>query len=442
MVCHEHALPHSSCSDILAAFASTGRNNSKSGCAREASLSSWFRSTVWVSYHIEPWVAMRFGPARPSGAGESVSKLNPPCRLTDDSLDQRRDDYYVSKMALGTPPQSFPCLIDIGWNDMLVPSINCSSLDCFSRPKYAASASSTHQSSQDMISIFYWTTQSWGLRSQESLHIADLTIPGYVFGEASDVEGWLWPEDSSPISVLGLARVPYNTRWSNLSSLNSFQRMLKDDILEHRVFSLKLPQSDSEAGELLFGAVNNKYLRGQKAVLDINGHTIDPRNEWLSGGWQVQAQSAGFGADITGDLSNQSAIFTTIFPEVTLPRRLLKDFEAKLDGEILMDVHCDKRHLLPDFTLTLGTDDRSFSFVLSPWDYIRPSHKSVRGCRTIFVDSDEDGDGGYIRLGSFFLDRYYNVFDAGGMTVTSKSSRIIIAHVVLTIHTVAEIEGL
>lgn len=196
--------------------------------------------------------------------------------------------------------------------------------------------------------------------------------------------------------------------------------MTRDGQLKRALFSLKLPNSTSESGELLFGAINSTYMTGQSAVLDITGHLIDPRQEWISGGWQVQAFSAGFGADMTVDLSNQTAVFTTIFPEVGLPQRLLNQFQPLLDGDILFDIHCDKRFVLPDFTLVLVSGDRQFSFVLSPWDYIRHSKTATRGCRAIFVDSDEDGDAGYILVGSFFLDRYYNIFDAEGMTITSE----------------------
>lgn len=313
-----------------------------------------------------------------------------------------------------------PCLLDIGWNDLFVPSVNCTSSDCYGRPKYVASASSSHSSNKTSVSIFYWVEQTWGLRTLDSLHLGELTIPNYVFEEASEVEGWLWPEDSAPIGVLGLARLPYHIRWSNLSSHNSFQRMLTDDLLGCAIFSLKLPQSHSDIGELLFGAVNDTYFRGRVSILDVTGHLIDPRLEWFSGGWQVQGHSARFGRHVFEDLSNKTAIFTSVFPEVGMPGRMLHHVEAALHPDTLGDVHCSKRLILPDFIITLGTGSRISSFVLSPWDYIRSSSKAIKGCSTIFVPSDEEKEEDYFLIGNLFLDRYYHIFDAENMTVASK----------------------
>lgn len=240
--------------------------------------------------------------------------------------------------------------------------------------------------------IIYWSTETWGFEAQESIHLADVTVHSHTFANTYAVEGWLWPEDSSPISVLGLAREPYHTMYSNLSSMNSFQRMLADNLLERQLFSLRLPQSVNEDGELLFGAVNQSLLGGNEAVLNVTGHYIDPGQEWLFGGWQVQAHAAAFGTNISVDLSNMTAIYSTIAPLISIPQRMLDEFEVLLGEDSTLDVHCDKRMVLPDFKIVLGSGSHTFSFVLTPWDYILANPNRPYGCESIFAATNEESD--------------------------------------------------
>lgn len=328
---------------------------------------------------------------------------------------------FTTNIQLGTPGQTLPVLLDLNWNDLFVPSSDCRTYFCFGRPKYNATSSSTHSTNGTRTDIRFWIMGTRGVKSADTIHLGSLSIHDFIFEEALTIGGEMWPDENAPLSVLGLSRVSYDTTWSNLSSLNPFQRAVTDKALTRPLFSLQLPKSEQDVGELLFGSVNPKHTHGITAVLPISDVVINHNiaNESVNGGWHVQAQHARYGDDIFSDLSGRTAVYTTLFKELGLPHELAEIMQAKI-GDNLLEVPCARRHELPDFVIRLGSDDETFDFVLTPEDYIRDNPSSGLGCRTIFVDIEEENNDNLILLGSYFIDCFYHVFNAGNMTISRK----------------------
>lgn len=266
----------------------------------------------------------------------------------------------------------------------------------------------------------YWTKVIFGRASRDTLHIGDLSIPNFFFQEAFTVDDMLVLEDEGVLSVLGLGRLPYKTDWADLTAEHPFLRMLNGGMLDLDLFSLLPPEQD-QVGELVFGGVNAAYLQGQTATLEIAPSVVGRSipQEALKGGWQVHARSASLGDDIVADLSNKTAVFTTLTDTLGLPPPLYSRLSAAIEDNMA----CDKRHLLPKFTLGLGLGDRSYDFILSPEDYIRPRLGSSGGCWPIFGSVEDDES--FIFLGKHFIDQFYNVFDAGNREITRKSKCVV-----------------
>lgn len=332
---------------------------------------------------------------------------------------------FTTTLQLGNPKQTLPVLLDLNWSDLFVPSSNCSTYNCLSRPRYNASLSATHLTNGTRIYVGYWTMGTRGIRSQDTLHLGSLSIDDYIFEEALAVGGEVWPNWMGPLSILGLSRLPYETPWSNLSSLSPFQCLVADEKLGRHLFALRLPQSEHETGELRFGAVNPDYAHGPTAVLDISDVTSDHNiaDEAINGRWQIYAQHAQYGDDIFSDLSGRRAVFSTLFKELGLTHGLAERISTTI-GHNFLDVPCTIRHRLPDFVIGLGSGNQTSEFVLSPEDYIREDPDSVYGCRAIFVDLEEEREDDLILLGSYFIDRFYHVFDAGSKTITCELVQI------------------
>ncbi|KAG2360514.1 aspartic peptidase domain-containing protein [Suillus spraguei] len=85
-------------------------------------------------------------------------------------------DVPLTKIFIGTPPQSFKVVLDTGSSNLWVPSSTCTSIACFLHTKYDSGSSSTYQANGFDFFVKYNSGSIKGYVSSDVLAIGDLTI--------------------------------------------------------------------------------------------------------------------------------------------------------------------------------------------------------------------------------------------------------------------------
>lgn len=340
---------------------------------------------------------------------------------------------YTTHIQLGNPPQPFRAQIDIGWGDMFVPSSNCTydsyeARYCIPHKMYNSSQSSSYAADLSPARIHYMGTYTWGNVSRDSLHVAGLEIKNQIFEEATVWRPIPLYWDDLLDSALGLARLPLNFSESTIKAQNPLLNMIGQNLLDRNVFSLRLARTDVEKGQLSFGSVDHDLYTGDLVSFPATNVTCGDDEAiaaYSSSGWQIPVRSISLSPNsssgsIYASLSNHTAILSTSFPHIALPRGLAQRLTERCGTtEMTSPLSCESRTMLPDLTLTLGPD--SHEIVLTPWDYMFEVEDQIYGKRCIlpFVDLPEWLDGyGYIMLGTAFLSGLYSVFDYDSQTIS------------------------
>ena len=342
---------------------------------------------------------------------------------------------YTAKIELGNPPQPFRAQVDIGWGDVFVPSWNCTYNSdeagyCLPHNMYNSSQSSSYEADLSPARVHYTGLYTFGNVSQDSLHVGGVEIKNQVFEEAL-----MWRPvplywDELLDSALGLARLPLNFSESTLDARNPFQNMIRQNLLDKNVFSLRLARTDEERGELLFGNIDKSLYNGDLVTVPTLNATCGD-NEGIavysSSGWQIPVQSIALNAHsgsgpFHANLPNYTAILSTSFPYIGLPPSLARQFTKHCGADVAMRSRsCEERKTLPDLTINLGPDGQKI--VLTPWDYMFEVEDKIYGTRCILpFDGLPDMLDGfeYIMLGTAFLNGLYSVFDYDNQTISRK----------------------
>lgn len=348
---------------------------------------------------------------------------------------QRKDNdewFYFTDIGIGTPPQSFRAVIDIGWSDTFVPSVHCIDPDCSHHRQYDSSRSSSYRANGSAVRLHHSGFYTSGYASVDTLRIADLAIVYQAFEEAIELRVVpLW--DDVFDSVLGLPRLQVDDLESSLRAVSPFHNIIRQGLLRRNVFSLKLPETDAdEKGELLLGDINPDLYDGMLTTFPVSEIYSSDRaaNVFLAPGWQVDAHSVAYGYH-DGEIANFSlagyaAAFSTVYQYLSLPRAIGEEILEYLGADELNLVDCDRREAMPDLVVGLG--HQATPFVLKPNDYIRvnPQWHWCTTCQVEIALHDEAEDGvQYIALGSVFLGRWYSVFDFDNAQISCKSLPVI-----------------
>ena len=83
------------------------------------------------------------------------SQLKVTRALPEQALVNVQNTEYYGEISIGTPPQSFTCVMDTGSSNVWVPNIQCDDAGCNNKNKYNDSASSTYVADGRPITIHY-----------------------------------------------------------------------------------------------------------------------------------------------------------------------------------------------------------------------------------------------------------------------------------------------
>jgi hypothetical protein len=185
-----------------------------------------------------------------------------------------------------------------------------------------------------------------------------------------------------------------------------FKTMIESGNLDRNLFSLKLPPSVSEAGELLFGAWDDDLYTGELITLPLTWPWENLRH---LPGWSVPFTGIRMGSKMAG-VNYHIAVFETDFPYIAIPRGILIELNKYLGIDASGMVDCKHRSKLPNLMVAL----RYGEFPLTQMEYIIDIGEGR--CMSAFVE--KQGDDKLVVLGSAFLRGFYTIFDADDRTVS------------------------
>ena len=340
---------------------------------------------------------------------------------------------YTTKIGVGNPPVHFNAAVDTSWSTLFVPSANCSYNEhkfgyCKIHPLYNSSLSSTYQADLTPAILVYKGgagLRTWGNVSQDSIHIGSMEVKEQRFEEAKIWHPDYANRDDLFDSALGLALLPprQGIDPDNFFTPSPFHNMVQQGLLDENLFSLKLPRTDYEAGELVLGSLPQNLKRETMIEVPLDDSKADdPEGFWTyytMSGWQIPVSNM----TMTSNNSETSiavlesprvAVISSSFPWIGVPHETAKKIQKAIGiSRIFRGTKCDERSNLPNWTIEFGPDGQTIT--LTPWDYLLeafdPNHGQQR-CMSAFFPPDLFEGEGFIIFGAPFLNGLDSVFDA------------------------------
>ncbi|KAI9769218.1 MAG: Vacuolar protease A [Geoglossum simile] len=323
---------------------------------------------------------------------------------------------HTTNISIGTPPQPFSLALDLVEGTTFVPSSTCAYRCDEGYQRYNSSLSSTYKPNGSYMGVKWGAVNYAGFASQDTFHISDLSVPEFLFEE------WTAATCYSIVCVMGgfdgvLGLAPPWRKGNYPDVPNALSLLLSNNLLSSPLFSLKVPRTEHDEGELLLGATNPSLYTPPLITLPIKNATGTAQSRF-SDLWTVAA------TDITFDTAlplhrplstHYIALLDAANPWLILPSDfaglLIEAIGAERGPYWYHNVPCSRRGELPALTFTLG--GRNFS--ISAFDYIHEVDLKESGliCITTFWPASEFlvDDSDIIVLGSPFLKGMYGVFD-------------------------------
>lgn len=347
-------------------------------------------------------------------------------------FDEQQPEAFVYRTTIGigtSPVQEMRALVDIDSVGMVIPSINCTS--CLGHWKYNSTLSSSYEPNGTECEVGSGAVTGKGILSLDTITLGDyLRVPQHEFLEASQlsVAPFLF---EAVDTTLGLAiDNPLREDSPNARkecSPGLLSTMKKENILDRNVFSILLPKSEADLGEIAFGAINDDLYEGE-----LSKHPLFPANTL---DWQIEADFVAI-IDQNGttlfkqNLPGYSARLHTAYPFTLLPPAVGEHIINATGADCSDSCHgcevpCDSLSDLPSIVFSLGGHNISIggeSYVINT-DIQWPFCKAGRYCTLSVGETIGGEDSKRIELGWTFLRGVYSAYDFDSRNVYCKSSR-------------------
>jgi saccharopepsin len=302
---------------------------------------------------------------------------------------------YYAPISLGTPAQDFKVVLDTGSSNLWVPGTSCSSIACFLHQKYDATASSTYKANGSEFAIRYGSGSLEGYISQDTLTIGDLKVVKQDFAEATKEPGLAFAFGKFD-GILGMG---YDTISVN-QVVPPFYQMIHQKLLDEPIFSFRLGSSEDDAGECVFGGIDDSAYTGKITYVPVRRR----------GYWEVELEQIGFGDEVL-ELEGTGAAIDTGTSLIVMPsdvaEMLHKEIGATKGWNGQYTVDCATVPSLPDFTLWF--DGKPYP--LKGDEYILNAGGT---CISSFTGMDIPAPVGPLWIvGDTFLRKYFTVYDLG-----------------------------
>jgi hypothetical protein len=314
------------------------------------------------------------------------------------------DNFYLSNISIGTPPQSFQIQLDTGSSNLWVVDDTCTDPVCdgvdnpffppWQKQKYHRDQSSTFKKDGTPFEIFYGSGSCSGELEIDTLHWASFDVPDVTFGAASsiaDVFGY-FPMDG----ILGLG-------WPSIAEdavTPPFQKLMPQ--LDKGLFTVWLdrhvkPSEGAVGGLITYGAIDQVNCDKDVVYTDLSSESY----------WQFKVDKfavADYSADTLQAISDTGTSF--LYGPSDAVDAIIAASNAQYDFQSgLYVVPCKDAKNLPDLVFTVsGTDLK-----IPATEHITDLELGDGNC-ALGVDYGFGFDFDWL-LGDSFIRTYCNVYD-------------------------------
>jgi len=325
-------------------------------------------------------------------------------------LNNYEDAQYYGPITIGTPPQTFQVVFDTGSSNLWIPSSKCpiTVVACDKHTKYHSGSSSTYVANGESFNITYGSGSMTGFLSQDTLHMAGLSILKQIFTEATNLPGIAFIASKFD-GILGMA-------FQSISVDNvipPFYNIIAQGLVSAKLFSFYLNRDPNGAtgGELLLGGTNPNYYTGDITYVPLANQTY----------WEFKMDDIQVGTKSTGYCPSTGchAIADTGTSLLAGPTDQVKALNLRLgaisivNGEAVVD--CKLIPIMPNVNIVLAGK----AFTLTPKDYVlQVTSQNETECISGFFGIDLPSEVGPLWiLGDVFIGTFYTVFDFGNNQV-------------------------
>ncbi|TKR76286.1 hypothetical protein L596_017445 [Steinernema carpocapsae] len=317
------------------------------------------------------------------------------------------DDFYLSNITIGTPPQEFLIVPDTGSSNLWVIDSSCNSQACQGYPgvpskhRFNKGASKSFKELGTPFSIQYGSGSCDGTLGQDIVQFAGLTVKTQVFGVASDIADVFGYQPVDGIMGLG---------WPALAVdgvVPPIQNLISQGSLDKPLFSVWLDRkirtdSGAPAGQITYGAID-----GKNCDSNINYVPLTSKTYW-------QFALSGFSTGSYSYSNTDQVISDTgtswIYAPQAVVDGVISATGATFNGDAgVYSVPCSQMKTLPDWVLTIGGHKYTIPSVEYVLDLSLGGGQCALTLNTMF-------GGGYMPswiLGDTFIRSYCNFYDVG-----------------------------
>ena len=315
----------------------------------------------------------------------STDKNNIPLKNYQNSL-------YVGVISVGTPPQSFPVILDTGSSSLLIASSNCTSSYCKEQKLFNHTLSSTYEPKDIFSSIAFGTGVVKAKFGNDRVLFGDLEVNTQAIGEIIEEEGDIF-EQSDYSGIIGLA-------YPSLAINNQkplFDNIIDKGILERNIFTFYYSFNEENKGQMTLGYLDHNKYKGEIQYHEV----IEPKY------WSIKMTDIlvdGVSLDLCSENRPCMAAIDTgtsmIFgPSSQLPKLLEKipETQSCIDSK--------------GPVITFQFEDKKYSLNHDEYMITTVSDQKFK-CESLFSTVDMPKTNGPVWvIGDTFMQKYYTVFD-------------------------------
>jgi hypothetical protein len=316
------------------------------------------------------------------------------------------DNFYLSNITLGTPPQQFTIVPDTGSSNLWVIDSTCNTQACRGQPtsgwtkrRFNRMASSSYVEDGRDFSITYGSGSCRGKLGVDTLGFASMMITGQMFGYSTtiaDVFGYQ-PHDG----IMGLG-------WPDLAVdqvVPPVQNLLPQ--LDQPLFVAWLDLrglvfGDGQGGLMTYGALDTVHCAAQVDYVTLSSRTY----------WQFPID--GYTMADQSNMRSAQVISDTGTSWIGLPtadmNNVVRATNARYDAQNqLYYVPCTASATLPDMVFTIGGKQ----YPIPAMEYVEDLELGGGNCALTFFAFNGGGFGPAWILGDTFLRQYCNIYHVG-----------------------------
>ncbi|CAG8779623.1 14243_t:CDS:2 [Dentiscutata erythropus] len=313
---------------------------------------------------------------------------------TEPLKNEFHQDYaYFGEVTLSG--QKFNVMIDTGFGDFLIPSINCTSSACKNKSKYNPVNDKSFKTKNKTFGYVYFGGNVYGIRSTASLNINGYT-PGYSSGQNFGLVNIL-PESFKNDEFDGILGLAASNEFVKFE-YNVYENILLNYETENAIFSLMIGrEADETESELIIGGIDQSKYTGELVTTQMSDNIY-----WSIhlDGFSINGKSLEFQGRIGKIVSGISPIIVPFDDAHKIYQKIPNAIDN--DGSFVMP--CESEFKVK---IKIGSVD----WDIDPRDLIDVQQlRNQETCSGMIMGGITASDNEWI-LGTTFLKNVYSVYD-------------------------------